>query len=249
MNAYKKLPTTTVSQSRLQVYEPTRRPKESTRQIETPWGHALIIGKLGQGHADVVESIFRNAIDWRVLEDPKTNLARILILVDPYHVRKTAYGGGSGTGAGVENMLRDVMRSLIELRLKNGDTLIGHIIDQVEMTEIEVNNPLGGKRHLWRVTVGAAYVELMGRDLHLHYDPLPIAALSSGVAQAIARHVATHSSEPSGGWFLDGLISSVGAGGDYKIMKKRRQAIRSDASGLAACGITVDVDGRVHKTA
>ncbi|SCN47138.1 hypothetical protein BAZMOX_385711_1 [methanotrophic endosymbiont of Bathymodiolus azoricus (Menez Gwen)] len=41
-------------------------------------------------------------------------------------------------------------------------------------------------------------MELIREDLSLHYDPLPIARIDTGVGQAVARHILTHKHEPNG---------------------------------------------------
>ncbi|TSE34409.1 hypothetical protein Tchar_01384 [Tepidimonas charontis] len=76
---------------------------------------------------------------------------------------------------------------------------------------------------------------------------MPITRLQHGISQAIARHVLTHKTEPSGGWTLDGLIRTV-AGGDIRgqaLWDKRREA-RADADGLAAAGVLLE-DDRVRR--
>ncbi|TCS93561.1 hypothetical protein EDC36_1266 [Tepidimonas ignava] len=76
---------------------------------------------------------------------------------------------------------------------------------------------------------------------------MPITRLQHGISQAIARHVLTHKTEPSGGWTLDGLIKTV-AGGDISEqgMRDRRREARADAEGLAAAGVLLE-DDRVRR--
>ena len=84
---HEKCPVSTVHQSRLQLAQPTRRPKMLTRNIETPWGQGVVVGKYGMGHVDFVEGIFHNADKKRRDEE-----GGIEIIVDPYRVRMTAGG-------------------------------------------------------------------------------------------------------------------------------------------------------------
>lgn len=236
------LPTSTVHQSRLQLSQPTRRPKDVTRMIETPWGHGSVIGKYGQAHVDFVEAIFRNSEKKR-----RDDEGGIEIIVDPYRVRMTAGGDKQISWQQMQVLKTDVMRVVIDLR---GNAfhkpITGHIIDQI--TESKIKAPSrpgaihGNDRWMWYVKLGPAFVRFVDEDLRLYYDPTPIAALNTGIAQAVARHVATHKNQPSGGWKIDELIKAVGAGATSKAMWERRNEIREDAEGLKILGLTVEND-------
>lgn len=235
-------PTSTVHQSRLRVFEPTRRPRYCQRDITTPWGTASVTGKLGQGHADVLEAMCHELEDWR-----RTEKGAIELLIDPYKLRKTANGGKLGSGTQVDVILFDLMQAILDIGIpKHGLRVRGHIID--EIVDSKVTKPSHGfgkdrkqgeERHLSKVTLGRAFVGLVGGDLHLHYDPSPIAALQYGVSQAIARHIATHKTVPPGGWHLDTLIDAVGAGEAGKLGNRRRE-LRKDAEGLRGLGILIE---------
>lgn len=240
---FDQLPTSTVHQARLQMFESSRRPKNTEREIVTAWGTAVVKGKLGQGHADVLEAMFHEAEDWR-----RTDEGQFQLLVDPYKLRTVANGGKQGSHEQLVTVLKDIMAAVIDLKIHaTRKRVLGHIIDQVVESPTTAPNPLDGKeRHLWRVTVGPAFVGLLGGDLHLHYDPKPIAALGTGIAQAVARHVATHRNQPPGGWHLDGLIHAVGAGGTSVAMRNRRREIGKDAEGLRALGLVIE-GGRLRR--
>ncbi len=241
------LPTSTVHQSRLQLSQPTRRPKDLTRSIETPWGHGTVTGKYGQAHVDFVEAIFRNAEKKRRDDD-----GGIEIIVDPYKVRMTAGGDKQISWQQMQSLKMDVMRVVIDLRGNSFHRPItGHIIDQITESKLKaVSRPgtINGKeRWLWYVKLGPAFVRFVDEDLRLYYDPTPIAALNTGIAQAVARHVATHKNEPPGGWKLDELIKAVGAGATSKAMWERRNELREDAEGLKALGLSVEGDRLLRK--
>jgi hypothetical protein len=144
------------------------------------------------------------------------------------------------------------MSAVVEIETKNFKAM-GHIIETVIESPATRPDPLtGGQRHLWRVKVGDALLALMKHDLHLMYDPTPIARLKNGISQAIARHILSHKSEPNGGWKLDNIIQIVTAGDALTgvltgvSLRHRRREIRSDADGLAAIGITIDNNNRLH---
>ena len=243
-------PTTTVHQGRLRIFEPTRRPKLCQRDITTPWGTVFVNGKLGQGHADVLEAMFHEREDWR-----QTDKGAIELLIDPYKIRKTAIGGKVGSGTQLDAILSDLMQAILDIDIPKpglGLRVRGHIIDEIVESKITKTSHGFGKgrkqgeeRHLSKVTLGRAFVGLVGGDLHLHYDPKPIAALQYGVSQAIARHIATHRTDPPGGWHLDKLIEAVGAGEAGKLGNRRRE-LRKDGEGLGFLGILIEA-GRVWR--
>lgn len=244
-NPINKLPTTTMHQSRLQIFQPTRRPKQEVQIIETQWGTAKIHGRIGQGHADVLEAIFFQAADHQILEN-----GDVQILVDPHKVRTTA-GGDKLSGAQLDKLITELMAVVIEMRITASNLrCFGHIIDLV--IESKVNAPtrpgaIGSEnRKMWRVDIPANFVKLIQGDLNLHYDPAPIARLTTGVAQAVARFVVTHKNEPCGGWKVDGLIQAVGAGKTAQSLKDRRKDLKTDADGLREIGLVVE-DGRVKR--
>jgi len=241
-------PTTTVHQSRIQLFEPTRRPTNCERVIKTSWGSALVKGKLGQGHADVLEAMCFRQEKWRLAA-----AGHIELLIDLYQMRKAANGGFPGSGTQLNVVLDDLMQAIVDIEIPaRGIRIRGHIIDEIVESLVTKASRGFGKgrkpgepRHLTKVTLGRAYVGLVGADLHRHYDPTPISALQFGVSQAIARHIATHSQMPPGGWHLDGLFETVGAGDSSKLGNRRRE-IKKDAEGLEALGIVV-VNGRVTR--
>jgi len=236
------LPTTTVHQARLQIFQPTRRPKDQIRVIESPWGSAVIDGKLGQAHADFLESIFFHAEKKRQLED-----GRIQILIDPHTIRMILGGGKQCSGEQLTKVQDEIMKVLVEVKIPDQDIdEKGHIIDLIEKSSFTKRNPLGGQRQMWRVTISRPFVRLMGKDLGLHYNPAPIACLTTGVAQAVARHCATHKNQPTGGWHIDGLIKVVGCSEKEQSMKDRRRDLQKDKDGLKHLGLIVE-DGRIRR--
>lgn len=242
------LPTTSACVSRLQFAQPTRRPKHLKRTIETAFGRATVDGKIGQGHIDVLEAIFYEAADKKIVEESGC----LQILVDPYKVRVTAGGGTELGGDQLNNLIRDLRRVLIDLEISGSGTKIyGNLISEIEESKVVAKTRGGGfkkndgnERKMWKVTIGRAYTKLVAEDYKLHYDPRPVAALNKGISQALARHVLTHSHTPRGGWLLDTLLSAVGVDCEASGVRNRRREIGEDAVGLKNLGIFVDA-GRV----
>lgn len=236
----KTLPTTTVHQSRLQLYQPTRRPKWLERVIVTPWGTATVRGKIGQVHADIIEAICRHAEDHRTI--PETG--QLQILVDPYKVRVTVGGGTAYSRDTLWKMLTELRETSITLEAPSqGLKVLGGILDRVEESPATKINPVNKKpRQMWRVTLDPAFAAMLRDDLQLHYDPAPLAKIDAGVAQAIARHVLTHRDQPTGGWLLDSLIRLVGAGDDSVSIRNRRREVHKAADDLKPLGILIEGD-------
>lgn len=77
-------PTSTALQARVMIYQPSQRPRESAGQwIETGFGRCRVTGRLGQRHADIVESMLYLAERRREISD-----GGIELLVDPAKLRR-----------------------------------------------------------------------------------------------------------------------------------------------------------------
>ena len=104
--------------------------------------------------------------------------------------------------------------------------------------ELEVNGTVADVR----ASLSTTLLAVLRDDLHLYYDPAPLAKIEAGVAQAIARHILTHRDQPTGGWLIDNLIKAVGADGDSVTMRHRRREIRACTESLKTVGLLVDND-------
>jgi len=241
MTTFEKLPTTTVLQSRCQLFQPTRRPKPSTgTAITTAWGTVSVAGTLGQSHADVMEAMMFTAL--QVREDA---VGRTKLLVDPHQIRMTAGGGKQMSGEQLRKIINDILGAILVLKTDKQEVK-GHILDTVEAAAKTAINPLTGaaEQRLWRVTLSREWSELIKRDIGRAYDPQPIAKLTYGISQAVTRHVLTHANQPAGGWKLDGLIGAAGGDASDRNMKRR---MKEDAEAMAECGVVIDGD-RVFKS-
>lgn len=242
------VPTSTALQARLMIYQPSQRPRERAGQwMETGFGRCRVTGRLGQRHADVVESMLYVAERRREISD-----GGIELLVDPAKLRRTLSDHQYSHGR-IQKLLADLRAATVEIVTpeleRSGSSIIGGLIDHVIPSPMSRHDPLtGGERNLWRVRLGVALVILLERDLSLYYSPGPIARLQHGISQAVARHVFTHRSVPAGGWHLDTLLCAVGGKKiDSMTLRNYRRRIREDTNGLAEVGIEVDVENRVKR--
>lgn len=238
-------PTSTVLQARVMIYQPSQRPVESKGQwMETRFGRCRVTGRLGQRHADLVESMLFVAERTRDVSDGGVEL-----LVDPAQLRRTL-SDHQYSLTQIEKLLVELRAATIAIETQQFDfPIIGGLIDHVIPSSMTRRDPLtGGERNLWRVRLGAVLVMLMEHDLSLHYQPAPIARFKYGISQAVARHVLTHKHDPAGGWHIDTLIRAV-CGGDASSQKIRdgRRRLKRDAAGFAKLGIEITDENRVRR--
>lgn len=244
--------TATLSEHRLRIFDPTRRPKYRKKlRLESSWGIIEKTGKCGQVHADFVDAIFYCREKTAEMQD-----GRIKLLVDPAKVRRVA---GISSGSQLNDLKTEIMEVVIKIIDPVKMACEGHIIDHIDIAKHEDGNgitrfnPLSRRkkdpgpieRELWRVEVGKALCKLLYHDLWLGYDPTPIAQLRHGISQAIARNILTHKNKPNGGWILDNLIRSVEENLSGTTLRDRRRDVRNDAEKLKEIGISIDGD-RVH---
>lgn len=216
-------------------------------------------GRLGQRHADVLEAILFHAERRRNTDD-----GGIEVLVDPDRIRRCMSSGhrrdrdqddNRKRGAArysysrIIEFVRELRAAVVDLESTTlvgcAEPLTGGLIDHREPSPMVRRDPLTGEeRHLWRVRLGKPLALLIRHDLlPLHYNPAPLARLQHGISQAVARHVLTHKTEPTGGWTLDGLIKAVGGGGTSDgEMRKARMWVRKDAAALSELGIDLAMD-------
>ncbi len=227
-------PTATCAMARVMLYQPSQRPTWRTGDwVETAHGRCRVSGRLGQRHADLVESLLYCAERRRDLADGGVEL-----LVDPARVRKTV-SDSRYSYAQLERLLAELRAATIAIESPQFDfPLIGGLIDHVIPSPMTRENPLGGgTRHLWKVRIGVALVLLLQHDLILHYDPAPICRLRHGVSQAVARHILTHATTPTGGWYVDTVIAAVSGSISGQRLRDSRRRLREDAGGLSALGV------------
>ncbi|MEH6498705.1 MAG: ABC transporter ATPase [Pseudoalteromonas distincta] len=242
------IPTSTALQARLMIYQPSQRPRERAGQwLGTGFGRCRVTGRLGQRHADIVESMLYVAERRREISD-----GGIELLVDPAKLRRMLSDHQYSHGR-IKKLLTDLRVATVEIVTpeleRSGESIIGGVIDHVIPSLLKRRDPLtNGERYLWRVRLGVALVMLLERDLPLYYPPAPIARLQHGISQALARHVLTHKHDPAGGWHLDTLIRAVGGEAvNSMTLRNYRRRLREDAAGLVEVGIEIDARDRVKR--
>lgn len=247
------LPSTTVLQSRLKIFQATRRPKFlKDEKFVNIWGTLVVTGKLGQGHADVLEALLYCAEAQATLED-----GRFKILIDPYIVRK--YANVSSTKELI-SFMDDLMMAIIHFdyfshKKKHQCVGAGHLIDHWQIAKrsngdkITRKNPLNqGQRPLLRIEIGKVLSNFILDDTWITVNPNNIAKLKNGVSQAVARYVRGQHTEPRGGWILDNLLVKLtGVEPNSQQIRDRRRELRKEIVGLELAGTSL-IGNRIHKS-
>ena len=244
----KKLPTSTGLQPRVIIYQPSQRPIRMDGQwMVTSFGKSRVTGRLGQRHADLIETMLYIAERRRNISD-----GGIEILIDPAKLRRNL-SDSQYSHSQIKALLHDLRSSLVEIVTpeleKRGECIIGGLIDHVIPSSKTRRDPLTkNERNLWRVRLGIALAMLINKDLHLYYPPGPITRLQHGISQAVARHVLSHTNTPNGGWHTDTLIYAVSLEKPGSIkMRNYRRRLKEDAARLLALGIDITDVTRVKR--
>jgi len=242
-----KVPTSTVHQSRLQIFQATRRPVPIEQTLETAWGKVRIKGRLGQQHADLLEAIMHTG------ERPKGLMdGRIKLLVDQHKLSKIT----RLESATLRRTIDDLMQALLEIREPEHLAGIGHLVDHIDFARradgsyVTVPDPLcrarqkDGGRKLWKVELGKVLCQMIEADMWRSRDPVHIASLRHGISQAVARHVLSHAPGTCKNWQVDTLIKAVASALTPQDFRNRRREIREDEGALAALGVEFAIGGK-----
>lgn len=239
---------TTVNQSRIPIFSATRRPLPVVAyEASSPWGEAIITGRLGQTHRDLLEVACQTAIDSK--EDKE---GRIMLLLDMAAIRR-----GMGHQYNTQHILelaRDLRAAEVALRVKKPEIQIqtnyrirdyGGIIDEITVIEkLDLTRKDGtyemDDAHPWRITFGRSWSYLMKNDLPVFYRHLAIiTTMRHGVSQALARWAISHRSvrgEP-----LENVIGYLRKSGR---MRDRIAEVCADRDLLGKVGVEI-LDNRV----
>ncbi len=229
------VPTSTALEARLRIFQPSQKPVLKEIHLNTSWGTAVVKGRLGQRHADVLEAVRACALEMKPTDD-----GGLLVLVDPFEIRKKV-GTGYYSGEQLNILLTELTEALVTVDTKEFRG-VGHFIDSTIESKKPAHDKRGRERYLMIVRFGKIGLLLLENDLPLYYNPTPISHLKSGMSQAIARHVLTHKHEPRGGWHLDTLIEAVAGKISGTKLRDARRYVRNDAQDLERCGIFIHED-------
>ncbi|MQM39679.1 hypothetical protein KBTX_03710 [wastewater metagenome] len=236
---------TTAHQSRVPIFAATRRPRRvAAEEVTTPWGRAVVTGRIGQGHRDLLEAAMYVAA--RAGVDGE---GRVRITLDPYRLRRTMGAGTRDVNyALILRLARDLRAAEVDLHVPARDIhIIGGIIDEI----VTAGDPIarragtrGGDGETWRITYSRAWSVLLATDLPIAYSALSaVIAMRHGATQAVARWALSHR-HVRGEYIADVLLHL--APGSSPARRRRQVAeVLADADALADAGVAIDADGRV----
>lgn len=241
---------TTVNQSRIPIFSATRRPLPVVAyEASSPWGKAIITGRLGQAHRDFLEVACQTAIGSK--EDKE---GRIMLLLDMAAVRRGM--GHEYSTRHILGLARDLRAAEVDLRVNHPEIQVqtnyrirdyGGIIDEIAVIEkLDLTRKNGTYEmydaHPWRITFGRSWSYLMKNDLPVFYRHLSIiTAMRHGVSQALARWALSHRSvnEP-----LENVIGYLRKTGR---MRDRIAEVCADKALLSKVGVEIQDNRVIYK--
>ena len=252
-NSKSKPPVCVTHESKLPVFQPTRRPSRVRQQrFDTAYGSVTVTGKLGQGHRDVLDAVMACA------ERSKVEDGRLSVLVDPYQLRKMVSSGRNGgmfPYDHIQRLLRDlraaeVVMDMPALQLRVTDGILADFEESAITKESEpwaFQTMSGGPRPMLKVTFGKNWTRMLKKDLPVVYHLPIVIGMRHGASQATARYCLSHREVND---TLDRILVKIGydsTGKTPRAVNKVKAEIRSDAKALAAVGVTITESGTVHR--
>lgn len=249
-------PTTTVIQSRVPMFLPTKvvpapkgkRPMIVEAYHETPWGSVTISGPvLTQVHRNILDLVF-SRFNASALSDES---GQTRITVDPYRLQKAL-----GVTPTSHTWLLRKLNELAEVKLVIVDfrrrrTTVCRVLDAVTFEHPHTKNERPARarlalRQTYFLRFSPEFMHLYREDIRVKYLPLvgAILQLRHAINQALVRFCLTHSNVNC--WALDHVLVWLGAsraGMSRRSVRRIKQHVRAEAATLrAAFGIRVEND-------
>ena len=226
---------------RIPIFAPTRRPTAVVQQrVETSWGWAVITGRLGQHHRDVLDTLITQAAGWR----PEGTRGDMVARVDSASLR-AALGWDRWTYERIRAALRDLRAAEVAASFGEWTGILTHIAESsvapphrrggVNGKGTKAPAPGGPARDgmVWEVTVSGAWIAI-AKDVTRY--PTGVTKMRYGASQAIARLMLSHA--PGTRYAVVTALEAVG------IPKKRHTRalaeMEADRESMRAVGIAFD---------
>jgi len=253
------LPTSTVTQARVNLFAPTSFTNNThllkdgdhvvlTKKVtENAWGKCEIIGtKLTQAHKSALESIIACYTGLYKHENGDitllVRLPEVLNMMGKKNHHSVFYG-----------LLKDMSLTLVSIVTKKV-TIVGHIVQGYRWSNIpdpKVRDSNKNVREGWdathfAITLGAAFIAIYEQDLNISYPDLvpAINKLRYGETMSVVRFLLTQSKGSTDyNTDCDKLLTYIGAIDDNtsrQTKSKLRIKLQSEAETLAQFGITFD---------
>jgi len=238
---------TTESLNRLPVFEPTLKPQFKERNFVNAYGKVFVIGRLGQDHKNLLETILYKRKVYKSYKDEEGNRC-FEVLYDEYEVRKYLGKESVYCKTGYQSLIEDMKQAYIKIETKEliteGNLIADKTLSGIYSKQTKSNLPsLKGKRIPYVVLkLGSVANRLISEELHFTYDPKPIMILKSGISQAIVRYLKTQKKHPRSGYHLKELVENIEDDVKGQKWKNVRRFLKKDAEGLGRLGITIDFE-------
>ena len=227
---------------RVPIFAPTRRPTAVIQQrVETSWGWAVVTGRLGQHHRDVLDTLIAYADGWR----PEGTRGDMVARIDSATMRK-ALGWNRWTYERIREALRDLRAAEVAASFGEWTGILTHI---VESAVAPPNRRRGGGVHkggqapvpggpardgmMWEITVSGAWIAL-AKDVARY--PTGVIKMRYGISQAVARLMLSHS--PGTRYTVQTALEAVGVPGKRHI--RALEEMMADKEIMASVGIALD---------
>lgn len=219
------------------IFAPTRRPVAVIKEkVDTPWGWAIITGRLGQQHRDLLDAarMVAEVEEW-------TEDGRMHLKVDPAKLR-SAMGGDAVNNARITEWLRDLRAAevMVHITATSKTTYGGVVADFTDSADPTLLHGRAGafesSRRYLHIDMGLGWSKLVDEDKSMTYPLAAVVGLQYGFSQAVARFCLSHKSVND---TVAGLMLKLNAHG---LCRHRRADLQADSDALAALGIVIDGD-------
>ena len=234
---------TTVTLSRLPIFQPTLRAVHREATFESPHGKIAVKGRLGQNHKTLMEMI----LYLRKLYDLDEENMSLRVLYNEYEVRKfLATGSTTYSYEGYKQLIEDMKQAYIGLGTMPPEPIIKGITPSNNYWRKTKSNlpSIKGKELPYIpymiVEFGNVVSYLVSKELKFTYNPKPIAQLQNGISQAVARYLKTHRHHPTSGYHLKTLIEHLTGSIEGQEWYNAKRLLKKDVEGLKENGITID---------
>jgi hypothetical protein len=249
MKKKSQLPQSLVHESRMPIFQPTRRPKDIKKwEFASSQGKLEISGKIGQAHRDLIDSIMTLAEDYSDIN------GRLEVVIDPYKLKKLMSSGGrSINDSNIKALLADLKKTdvVAKVKTKNEEVSIyGSIV--LEYGESKKERPTQRKNTFTtevvfiKVLFGETWTTLMKKDIELRYNLPKVIGLKYGITQAMTRYCLSHKRVHD---TIAGLIAKLGVNLETtspRMLYKYEKQIEEEKQEMKELGVEVTDIGTIH---
>jgi len=237
----------TESLNRLPVFEATLKPQFKQRYFENAYGKVFVVGRIGQAHKNVLETILYKRKVYKSYRNEKNDRC-FEVLYDEYEVKKYLSKSSTYNKGGYQSLIEDMKQAYIKIETKElvveGNLIADTTLSGIYSKRTKSNLPgLKGQRIPYVVLkLGSVANQLINEELRFTYDPKPIMYLRSGISQAIVRFLKTQKHHPKVGYHLKELVRSLIDNVEGQNWYNIKTRLGKDIEGLRGNGVIIDFE-------